>query len=86
MIRRKKITFQASGIARKKSLDLSEFGMLKKQKEMLCVLNIVGGEVGESVAGGEVFEIIQGPDQVGHSRKLELYYSYNVKTLDTEVL
>jgi len=42
--------------------------------------------VGEIVAGGEVFEIIQGPDQVGQGRKLELYYSYNVKTLDTGVL
>lgn len=42
MIRRKKITFQASGIA-DKDLDLNEFSMFggKKEKKMLYVLSIV---------------------------------------------
>lgn len=55
MIRRKKITFRLSGIARTKFLDMNEFGMLKNRKKC-CVLNIVRRE---SVAGGEVFEIMQ---------------------------
>lgn len=54
-------------------MDLNEFDRFKQWRKMLCVLNIVRERRSIVVAEGEVFEITQGPDQVGHSKQLEFY-------------